>query len=91
MKSRLNTSVLSSPEVKKTVECEICSKSLSNKTQLARHISAIHEGKKPFKCAICDYSSSRKGDMKRHVESVHEGKSHSSVTFVTTAVLKRVT
>ena len=52
MKSRLDTNISSSQEEKKTFGCEVCGKSLTNKTKLAQHISAIHEGKKPFKCAI---------------------------------------
>ena len=55
-------------------ECEICGKSLTTKTTLAQHISAIHEGNKPFKCDNCDYKCSSKGNLKTHVESVHGGK-----------------
>ena len=39
-------------ERKKTFGCEICGKSFTEKTNLAAHISAIHEGKKQFKCGI---------------------------------------
>ena len=56
-----------------------------------KHVASVHGGKKPFKCDICDLRCSQKGNMKTHVASVHEEKSHSNVTFVTTAVLKRVT
>ena len=58
----------------KTFRCDICDKSIKNKTNLANHISAVHEGYKPFQCDICDYSSSRKSNLKRHVEIVHVGK-----------------
>ena len=63
-------------ERKKTFGCEICGKSLTNKTKLAQHISAIHEGKKPFKCDICDYSCSSKQQIKKHVAKKHERKQH---------------
>ena len=46
----------------------------SEKSDMNRHVSSVHEGKKPFKCDFCDYSCSRKGDMNRHVSTVYESK-----------------
>ena len=90
MKSKSETQISSDHERKKVFRCEICGKTYTTKTILTQHIGVIHEGNKPFKCDICDYRSSQKGHIKSHVASVHEGKNPSNVTFVTTAVLKRV-
>ena len=54
------------------VECYICQKVFSQKSNLKVHISSIHEGKKPFKCSICDYKCSQKGHLYKHISSVHE-------------------
>ena len=57
--------------------CEVCSKKLSSKQNLDRHL-IIHTGLKPFKCPEpnCGYSCSDKGSLKIH-EVMHTAiKSH---------------
>ena len=46
------------PNEKLQNKCSICGYLFSFKTNLKKHIEAIHEGKKPQKCSICDYSCS---------------------------------
>ena len=51
------------------------------------HVESVHEGKKPFKCDVSD----PKAFLKCILNWFMKEKSHSSVIFVTIAVLKRVT
>ena len=46
----------------------------SEKSDMNRHVSSVHEGKKPFKCDICDYTCSLKQQMKTHVVKKHKFK-----------------
>ena len=43
------------------------------KTNLKKHIEAVHEGKKPFVCPRKSSRFARKQDLNRHVKAVHEG------------------
>ena len=74
-------------EGKKPFRCDICDYRCSQKSSLTRHIAQVHERKRPFKCEICDYSCSRKHMLNLFMKE----RSHSNVTFVTTAVLERIT
>ena len=55
-------------------QCENCDKPFSDKKNLKKHVSTVHNKKKAFKCDICDYSFSVKGSLKPHTESVYGGK-----------------
>jgi KRAB domain-containing zinc finger protein len=59
---------------KKFFKCEICEKNFSDKSNLNKHISSVHEDKKPFKCELCEFSSSLKGNLNNHIKSVHQKK-----------------
>ena len=58
-----------------------CDKSFSDKSNLNKHVTTVHEEKKPFKCNICDAgfvsegdfcvsSFTKKNNLKNHVEVV---------------------
>ena len=47
-------------------------KSFSDKGNMTRDMSSVHEEKKVFKCKVCDKSFSQKTSMTRHMVSIHE-------------------
>ena len=49
----LKNQVLSVHEKKRSLKCEVCDYSCSQKGDMKKHVS-IHENKRPFKCEICD-------------------------------------
>ena len=57
----------------KAFKCKICEYKTGKKSDLKKHIEAVHEGIKKFKCNICDYKAARNANLKKHIESVHEG------------------
>ena len=59
---------------KKSLKCDVCDYSCSQKGTMKTHVSMVHEEKKPFKCDNCDYSCSLKSQLTRHVAAIHEGK-----------------
>ena len=54
-------------------ECAICSKILSSRTNLRRHIATIHlvTPKRQF-CPLCDKSFTRKDNLKIHAKKAHD-------------------
>lgn len=52
-------------------ECEQCGKEYSSKSDLTRHIRAVHLKLKPYGCNQCDYKCSYKGHLNQHIKSVH--------------------
>ena len=60
----------------KIFKCDNCETSFKSKTNLRKHIEAVHEGKKPNKCEFCDAAFYRKVHLTRHVTSFHEGRKH---------------
>ena len=46
-------------------KCDVCMKSLSQKTHLTQHLST-HTSKKSFKCDVCSKSFSQKSNLNRH-------------------------
>ncbi|ODN00806.1 Zinc finger and BTB domain-containing protein 10, partial [Orchesella cincta] len=50
--------------------CELCSKILSNRKGLERHM-LIHTGEKPFPCDICAKLFRRKDNCVRHKKTAH--------------------
>ena len=60
-------------EKKRSFECSFCFTRFSNKGNMYKHITAIHEGEKPIKskCIICDKSFFNKYTAIRHVKSKH--------------------
>ena len=47
--SKNSKPIISTPKVKKTFRCEVCSSTCSSKSNLKDHVASVHEGKKPFK------------------------------------------
>ena len=52
---------------KKSLECNICYKTLSSKTNLSRHIQQVHNGVKLFQCDTCFLTFAQKSNLKRHL------------------------
>lgn len=59
-------------KVKKTLECSLCCKRFSSRSNLKTH-SMLHAGVKPFSCDICGQQFSQKGNLLRH-SSLHSHK-----------------
>ena len=59
---------------KKSFKCNICEYSCSEKSNMNKHIRAVHEGKGKSKCKICNKIFFSKSNMIYHMKSVHEGK-----------------
>ncbi|XP_023314530.1 zinc finger protein 888-like [Trichogramma pretiosum] len=55
----------------RSFDCEICHKSFGQKSNLQRHINAIHNRNKPFECDICHKSFGLKHHLKYHINGVH--------------------
>ena len=58
---------------KAAFKCPECGRVFGLKTNLKKHIEAVHEGKKPFVCPRKSSRFARKQDLNRHVKAVHEG------------------
>ena len=63
----------------------------AQKSDMKKHVDAVHKNKKPYKCEMCDYSCCHKTSLKMHIDSVHEKRDHSNVKCVTKLVHKKVT
>ena len=59
------------PANKSRFQCDKCDKTFSQKQQMQKHISAVHEKQKPFKCDQCDKTFSQKENMETHRDQVH--------------------
>ena len=53
--------------------CTLCESGFLRKSDLKKHIEAVHAGIKPHQCPSCESSFSQKCNMKRHIASTHEG------------------
>ena len=60
-------------EGKKPFQCDVCTKSYSQKAHLLGHVAAVHEGKKPYKCNLCEKSYAYKNLLTAHIQTIHEG------------------
>ena len=56
---------------KKSIKCDTCSRSFSQKGDLKNH-KRTHTGEKPYKCKVCPKSFSLLSNVKRH-QRVHTG------------------
>ena len=52
--------------------CNDCGASFIYKSELQRHINAIHLKLKPYECGLCEMSFARKGDLNVHVKVIHQ-------------------
>ena len=52
--------------------CKYCSKTLTQKGNLNKHIHTIHNGHKDYNCNACGKSFSQ-ASLKKHIQSVHQG------------------
>lgn len=59
-------------KVKRTLECSLCCKRFSSRSNLNTH-SMLHSGVKPFSCDVCGRQFSQKGNLLRH-SAVHSRK-----------------
>lgn len=58
-----------------SVQCEFCSKKYSNKFNMQKHISTIHNNEKTItRCQICKKILSSSQNLKKHMKNVHEKK-----------------
>ncbi|KAI1714315.1 c2H2-type zinc-finger domain-containing protein [Ditylenchus destructor] len=67
-KAKKNSSVYSAktkPNVTKLFNCDQCSITCENKTQLQKHMHT-HTDQKPYKCDMCSYASEHKNDLLTH-------------------------
>ena len=51
--------------------CSFCNKSFSGKSNLNKHVAAVHYKVKPFSCTLCEKSFAQKRNLTRHVDVVH--------------------
>ena len=51
--------------------CSICSKEISGKGNLKRHIRQVHTDVKPYSCDECNQSFGDRGNLRRHEKSKH--------------------
>lgn len=47
--------------------CNICSKKLSSKIHLVKHMIAVHQMSKEFYCDSCDYKTDTKDKLRLHI------------------------
>ena len=52
--------------------CTLCNDSFRTKSNLNRHIDAVHKLKKQFECKICDAKFTRNRNLKEHITIFHE-------------------
>ena len=57
----------------KPFKCEHCECYFSRKSNIKRHINAVHYCIKDFSYTECDARFSEKADLKRHIDPVHIG------------------
>ncbi|KAH6941625.1 hypothetical protein HPB50_020989 [Hyalomma asiaticum] len=57
----------------KTSACPLCSKILSCKSSLYRHLQLVHEGRRLLRCPHCNRAFGLKDSLRYHVRSAHTG------------------
>jgi len=58
-------------DISENLECKVCSKQLSNKSNLERHVKTVHAFKKTVDCDLCDFQANEERILKSHVVSIH--------------------
>lgn len=59
------------PRKRKSYQCEICKKTLTDATGLRRHM-LLHTGEKPFTCDLCSQKFRRKHHLMDHIRFKHK-------------------
>ena len=55
----------------KSVKCQECGKTFSQRSALWLHGRCVHQNLRPFKCSLCGNSFNRKHQLQRHQSAVH--------------------
>merc|ERR1712150_223184 len=62
----------SSSAYDKSMSCDQCEYTTSDKSNLRRHIKTKHATIKEFNCNDCDYATNRKDNLLTHLKSSHK-------------------
>lgn len=57
-------------------ECLECSRTFQRRTDLERHVNAVHRQLKPYPCQICGVAFAEHYNLTRHITAVHERPKH---------------
>ena len=52
---------------KKDFKCIVCNNTFATKSNMKKHIEAVHDKNKPFECNFCDKKFDRKEYLEIHI------------------------